>query len=150
MAIEKLNKIIKNKGEAGYEQTPVNKKLLQDMCNKTDEIIEEIETKMIRVFSGSLKEGETADVSQNLNDARLLLFRPGGGITMVVAPIFSGQARGSGTYTNATFLEIFSVMGVIQNSGKSFKLNSVGHYNMKIGGIEKGTTDTVTEIWMIK
>ena len=39
MAIAKLNKNIKNEGEAGYEKSPVNKQLLQDMCNKTDEII---------------------------------------------------------------------------------------------------------------
>ena len=40
MTVSKLNKNIKNEGEAGYEQTPVNKKLLQDMCNKIDELVD--------------------------------------------------------------------------------------------------------------
>lgn len=45
MAIAKLNKNIKNKGEVGYEQSPINKQLLQDMCNKTNEIIDKMPLK---------------------------------------------------------------------------------------------------------
>lgn len=40
MVIAKLNKIIKNFSEEGYEESPINKRLLQEMCDKTDEIID--------------------------------------------------------------------------------------------------------------
>lgn len=45
--IAKLNKNIKNKGEEGYEESPINKKLLQDICDKADEIIENLDCKII-------------------------------------------------------------------------------------------------------
>lgn len=47
MAIAKLNKNIKNFGESGYESSPVNKQLLQDMCNKTDEVIDNLPIKKV-------------------------------------------------------------------------------------------------------
>lgn len=46
-AIAKLNKNIKNKGEEGYEESPINKKLLQDICDKADEIIDNLPLKKI-------------------------------------------------------------------------------------------------------
>lgn len=51
MTISKLNKKIKNKGEQGYEASPINKTLLQDMCDKTDEVIEDLKTYYHKKFA---------------------------------------------------------------------------------------------------
>lgn len=56
MSIAKLNKIIKNKGEEGYEQSPANKQLLQDMCDKTDEIIENLDCKIVEQTNTDLND----------------------------------------------------------------------------------------------
>jgi len=49
MTISKLNKIIKNEGETGA--TAINKILLQNMCDKTDEIIEYLKTYYHKKFA---------------------------------------------------------------------------------------------------
>lgn len=143
--------------------SPNNTKIYETNSSKlsTYETVENLKEKVgeleydgpVEIWSGTASANDDITFSQNVYNFRFLIVRLGGGVTYIPCPVMKGVStaiRGTNSYNNGTYTELYSFRGTLSD-GLTMKVNSLLVQLIKTTGVSNSTAyTTVTKIYGMK